>query len=335
MTNRLTIFCAYISILLIFSCDDSRLNFDKAIIPLQPVNFSQVNSIYDDYNSTIDFIWRIEHFSLVFSTNRASKGKDFNFIVYDCNLFADLVNGVINIDVSLMNDPLTEEINSLYNELGPFMTNDMGDYYSGETSYDENRFFYTSDKNGNLDIFVNYYTIDYEGMHREGNTIELTGLNTGYDEGYITIHRNSVPNREKIYFTSNQDNQFDIYQAISEENKLIDQSENMVVEKVNRLSSDFNDKCPFVSGNVMVFASDRDGGYGGFDLWYAEYDGEEWSLPKNFGEQINTEYDEYRPVILQTNKEDFFNDLMIFSSNRPGGAGMFDLYYVGLGKSFN
>jgi hypothetical protein len=50
----------------------------------------------------------------------------------------------------------------------------------------------------------------------------------------------------------------------------------------------------------------------------------------NFAE-VNSEYDEYRPI---THYEyGFDNNLMIFSSNRPGGKGGFDLYYVGIPKS--
>ena len=55
-----------------------------------------------------------------------------------------------------------------------------------------------------------------------------------------------------------------------------------------------------------------------------------WSDPINFGEKINTEYDEFRPIVRP--QWDFSNDLMLFSSNRPGGKGGFDLYYVGIDK---
>jgi hypothetical protein len=80
----------------------------------------------------------------------------------------------------------------------------------------------------------------------------------------------------------------------------------------------------------MVFASNRDGGYGGYDLWYASYDGSEWSEPVNFGPDINTEHDEFRPIIMSTDANKYLNDLLIFSSNRPGGKGGYDLYYTGM-----
>ena len=33
-----------------------------------------------------------------------------------------------------------------------------------------------------------------------------------------------------------------------------------------------NDKCPSLYGDYLVFASDREGGYGGFDLYYSRYE---------------------------------------------------------------
>lgn len=78
----------------------------------------------------------------------------------------------------------------------------------------------------------------------------------------------------------------------------------------------------------MVFTSNRPGGYGGYDLYYSKWNGSHWSAPVNFGPSINTSYDEYRPI-LHRNME-YTNKLLIFSSNRPGGKGGFDLYRTGI-----
>lgn len=83
-------------------------------------------------------------------------------------------------------------------------------------------------------------------------------------------------------------------------------------------------------GNMMVFTSDRSGGFGGFDLYYSIFSNGQWGMPINFGNKVNSPYDEYRPII--TAVYGFDNNFMIFSSNRPGGKGSFDLYYVGTKK---
>lgn len=322
---------AFISFLLILfvSCDDKRQNFDKAVIPLSPVNFVKVNSAYDDYNSDLSISWNSKHFSLLFSTNRYTS-EDFDFIQYNCEAIGDLVTGEFEIAAEWENCSLADSINSKNNELGPFFTYDPVSeefIYSGNNT---KRFFYTTDINGNNNIYYCYYTTDEDDILPAGDPIELTAINSGFDDGYLTIHPDENANRETIYFTSNRDNTYDIYRAVSEENKLIDQSPNPAVNNVEQLSSIADDKCPYISGNMMVFASDRNGGFGGFDLWYSIYNGHEWSEPVNFGERINTEFNEYRPIIIATDKEGFLNDLMIFSSDRPGGKGRFDLYYVGM-----
>jgi len=98
----------------------------------------------------------------------------------------------------------------------------------------------------------------------------------------------------------------------------------VVIAKDTILSSLYDDKCPSINNNLLVFTSNREGGYGGFDLWYSQLVENSWTTPVNFGSKINSEYDEYRPVTFR-----FLDyDLMIFSSNRPGGKGGFDLYCV-------
>ena len=96
------------------------------------------------------------------------------------------------------------------------------------------------------------------------------------------------------------------------------------------LSSDQDDKCPYIYKETLVFTSNRSGGYGGYDLYYSEYDSKSgWQPPVNMGPDINTAQDEYRPILFQSDIDEN-RDMLIFSSNRPGGLGGFDLYFVGL-----
>jgi hypothetical protein len=320
------------------SCDQPRPNFDIAIIPDTTANFKDANSSWDDYNSMpIITTWQ-SSFSLLFSTNRHTYGDNFDFKLYECIPEFNVINGEFKIDTywsqySNEQDSLFEIVNSPHNELGPYLTHDIYSSFNNISDEAGNRFFYTSDINGNLDIFCIYYSDDTYEYIPEGSSFDVAGINTGADEGYLTIHFAENPGRETVYFTSNRDGNFDIYCALSEENKLIDESEVPEVFKVNLLSSDGDDKCPYIAGDILVFASDRAGGFGGYDLYFSTYTENEWSAPENFGGKINTEYDEFRPVILVTNPDEFINNLMIFSSNRPGGVGRFDLYYAGVSKT--
>ena len=327
-----TIISLLILILILVSCDDPRLNFDKGIIPPVAVNFSAVNSVYDDYNSDLEVTWASQEYSLIFSSSRNSRGQDFDFVGYRGDIFFDLRTGDFLMSARTFDFEVLDAINSNGNEFGPYFTadpnlNPYGSWNIGETQ----RFFYTSDIAGDQDIYCMYYSLDEDrDFISAGDASPLSSINTGYNEAYITIHNGEDTGNELAYFCSDRDGTWDIWRAVSEEGKLISESASAEVNKVTRLSGESDEKCPFVNGNIMVFASNREGGHGGFDLWYSLFDGQNWSDPVNFGDEINSEYDEFRPVIVPAEEGFFMNDLMIFSSDRPGGTGGFDLYYVGI-----
>ena len=60
-----------------------------------------------------------------------------------------------------------------------------------------------------------------------------------------------------------------------------------------------NDAHPALApdGSYMVFVSDRDGGFGGLDLWIVERVGDTWSIPRNLGAAVNTGGNEGFPYL--------------------------------------
>ncbi|AFC25623.1 PD40 domain-containing protein [Saprospira grandis] len=75
---------------------------------------------------------------------------------------------------------------------------------------------------------------------------------------------------------------------------------------------------------ILYFASDREGGKGGLDLWYASRDLKDkeakFSLPKNLGPNINTAGDEITPFYH------FPSQTLYFSTNGRISAGGFDIF---------
>lgn len=57
------------------------------------------------------------------------------------------------------------------------------------------------------------------------------------------------------------------------------------------------------------------------DLGCSRRDGDRWGAPRNLGLTVNSASDEFRPSVSP-------HELLIFSSNRPGGKGGFDLYFA-------
>lgn len=311
-----------IGLLFATACNRNRVNFERGFIPTTPVNFADVNSEYDDYNSSevSNFDWR--DFYLIFSTNRASKGAQFDFIEYYCSQDFDQSTGRFRLSANNSYKAMYDYVNSEANEFGPYLEN-----YS---RYPYCNLYFASDRQGSLDIFR---------AASKDNIVPVRALNSPFDDAYPSIFY-SESKTETIYFCSNRDKTFDIYQATNNSGEVFSEdNKHQLVQKNQQLSSPIDDKCPFVYKNTMVFVSNRPGGMGGFDLWYATFNGTSWSEPKNFGSPINTPYDEYRPILQkeynQTSSFEFINDLMIFSSNRPGGKGGFDLYYVGIPKDLH
>lgn len=83
--------------------------------------------------------------------------------------------------------------------------------------------------------------------------------------------------------------------------------------------------CFSIDGKKMYFSSDREGGYGGKDIWYSTWDGIEWSKPINSGPTVNSKYDEFSPYMAEDGSS------LFFISNKSGSA---DIYYSYQGGAF-
>jgi hypothetical protein len=299
--------------------------------PETPVNMGDINSEYDDYNSTSPELGGTA--PLCFSSNRNSNHKDFDIIYKLLDVYMSKSTGILkveentngNLDVVAANANLNDAIriiNNGFDELGPYLI-PQGHSYPNQDYI----FLYATNESGNFDIkFTQNLTGD-----SYSSPLSIKFLNSAKDDLYPTLTADS----SSIYFCSNRGDNFDIYKAdLNKNNNLLSAFSDSIPRTITKdiiLSSNYDDKCPFIVGKLMVFASNRSGGYGGFDLYYSVFNNGEWSVPVNFGDKINTQYDEYRPIV-KTFGPDFTNDFMIFSSNRPGGKGGYDLYFVGIDK---
>ncbi|MBV4358676.1 OmpA family protein, partial [Pinibacter aurantiacus] len=97
-------------------------------------------------------------------------------------------------------------------------------------------------------------------------------------------------------------------------------SEPTALEAINAVGG--NNQQPFVTadGKYLLFSSDRSGGQGGFDIWYAPIADGKVGEPVNMGTAINTPADEQAPYYHAASQT------LVFSSNGRVGMGGFDLY---------
>jgi hypothetical protein len=337
-----------IPFILLSGCCDR--NYTTGHFPDNPVNFSELNSEYDDMNCAENFI--DDQVLFVFSSNRNSKGGNFDIVKSPVEIHWDMKDGKLSIskysDITFnYADTLLQLINTSGNEYGPY-------FLSYEKSgspivIDKEVILYSSDASGSADIMFACYEkysnhIQFNGPY----SVNLT--KTDKDELYPTFYGNNtiiydyknsskldVESISEMYFCANYDGDFNIYKLAI--NPGTDIADSLIArqfeqpEEVKSVCSDSEDKCPNINGKLMVFTSNRVGGYGGYDLYYSIKEDSIWSAPVNFGEKINSASDEYRPYVLKF--PGFDNNLMVFSSNRSGGKGGYDLYYIGIDRKYN
>lgn len=75
-----------------------------------------------------------------------------------------------------------------------------------------------------------------------------------------------------------------------------------------------------VHDSLLLFASERSGGYGGKDLYYSLKQADKWQMPQNLGPQVNGPLDERSPFLTKNGKQ------LFFSSNRIQSLGGYDLF---------
>jgi Tol biopolymer transport system component len=77
-------------------------------------------------------------------------------------------------------------------------------------------------------------------------------------------------------------------------------------------------------GRLLFFVSQRDDNPGNKDIWYSCRDSstKEWKKPRNLGASVNSTANDIGAWLSKDEKT------LWFGSNRPGGAGLFDLWMV-------
>jgi hypothetical protein len=96
-----------------------------------------------------------------------------------------------------------------------------------------------------------------------------------------------------------------------------------VAEKIKGINSNFweGSVCLYPDEKTICFSSERQGGVGGRDLYYAQLQADgSWGDVKNFGPVINTKFDEDAPFIHSDGKT------LFFSSNGHNTIGGYDIF---------
>lgn len=171
-----------------------------------------------------------------------------------------------------------------------------------------------------LDVFV----CDLDESEELINPVRLDkNVNSEFHDGpayycfsnktlYIT--RNNMKGK-KVKFNKNGNAILKIYEAQYNSGSWTSASE----LKFNDDGSSCGHPCLTKDGQTMYFVSDREGGFGGTDLYVCYKSGSGWSLPVNLGQNVNTEGNEMFPFIGD-------DGYLYFSSDGHAGLGGSDIF---------
>ena len=206
-------------------------------------------------------------------------------------------------------------LNSYYSDMSPY-------YYNGKLIFSSSREeILILDKSGSTgEPYYRLYVADIDGLNatnvgqyhnHEKRNHNITSLTFGDDENEVFYSTNQKIKKDsahnisplKIYHSKNENGKW-------KEGKIIIATEN---DHIN-YAHPFYDK----NTKMLFFTSNREGGFGGMDVYYVKREGNTWSVPINAGEGVNADGDELFPS--------FYGNELYFSSDRRAGLGGLDIF---------
>lgn len=176
------------------------------------------------------------------------------------------------------------------------------------------------------EYFMNLY---YASANKDGELENVQSfskmINSKYHEGPVAFNKSF----DRIFFTRNDHLNGKLNKNKKGVTKLgiftaIRDGEKWTKPKALDFNTVEYEEChPSVTANgkFLYFASDREGGQGGMDIYVAEFNGGKWSEPFNLGPTINTPGNDVFPFIHD-------DGTLYFASDGWGGLGGLDIFYT-------
>lgn len=206
-------------------------------------------------------------------------------------------------------------VNTAYDEFNPVWSpNYYGRvYFTSNQPIDTSNGTLTKDEVGHFNMFGSEVEIN-SGLLGRGFPVNFELITSQNEELYGFSEDGKV-----LYF--GRGNGLDALSIFTENTNLPSGDPKRVHELVTPFQGERGiiDVFPFTN-EILLFSSDRPGGFGGYDLYYSELKNGMWSEPINLGEQINTQYDERSPFLSTDGRT------LYFSSNNMSGIGGFDIF---------
>ena len=229
--------------------------------------------------------------------------------------FEESADRVIIQNLNGINTPYIEFSPAFYRNGLVFVTSrQRGGYYDPKLNTTYFELFYAKLNQEGTPFKPRPFSLELNSKYHEG-PVSFTA-----DENLMFFSRNNVQEGMLIK-GKNGGGKIQIFQAT----RGIFDWENIQLLPFN--SNDFNSMHPSINaeGNKLYFSSDRPGGFGGMDIYVAEFMNGKWMEPINLGPDINTPKNEVFPFIHPSG-------ILIFSSDGHKGYGGLDLFLIDISK---
>ncbi len=252
------------------------------------------------------------HDGIVFVSSRESQAKDRTH-TWTGNPFLTLYYAQ-GKDANLRSAELfSKEIQSKFND-GPACFNKEGNqlYLTRNSSSLSNR----SDRVVKLKIVTSKFE---DGKWSEPT--DLPFISNQYNTAHAWLAKDGI----RLYFASDMPGGYggmDLYYVDK-----TDDGWSAPMNLGNKINTKGNELFPFVNDdNTLYFSSDGQVGLGGLDVYECTYKDGKWSEPRNMGYPVNTHKDDFALTLDKEGSKGYL------SSNRAGGKGDDDIYFVELLK---
>tara|TARA_R110001592_G_scaffold195524_2_gene443201 strand:+ start:1833 stop:3374 length:1542 start_codon:yes stop_codon:yes gene_type:complete len=208
-----------------------------------------------------------------------------------------------------------------YKNLGTNVNSSTKDYYPFVPK-DESFIIFNSKRDDGSEKMINgnYFSEIYFSEVKNGNFSKARKLDQNVNtlNGSEEIVGMSADGKILLFYFENDEHYGDL---------LIADFENNQVKNLTKLPKVINSKDHEIaasitkSGDAIYFASDRDGGFGGVDLYVSlKLPNGEWAPAQNLGPTVNTPFDEDFPNITADHKT------LYFSSKGHTSMGGYDIF---------